>query len=362
MRSVEIAVVGAGPAGLSAALSAAGQGASVALVERDEHLGGQLIKQTHKFFGSSRQEAGTRGVVIAGRLSEAVRGNASIDVRLNSTALGYYADRVLYLEEPDRLSKLKAERTIFATGAAERMLTFGNNDRPGVYGAGAVQTLMNVHGVRPGRRVLMVGAGNIGLIVSYQLMQAGVGVAAIVEAAPRIGGYLVHAAKVRRAGVPIRTGYTVKEAVGEETVEGAVIWRLDEKWRPVPGTEELIDCDVICLATGLSPLTELMWQAGCRMAFVPELGGHVPWHDDDLRTSVEEIYVAGDAAGVEEASAAMVGGRIAGLAAARSLGHSQGVEEKLAEARRELAALRAGPAGEKIRRGLERLQDGGEGR
>ncbi len=362
MKSVEIAVVGAGPAGLSATLAAAGQGASVALIERDEHLGGQLVKQTHKFFGSARQEAGTRGVVIARRLGQAVREQAGIDLRLATTVLGYYSDKVLYLEEPDRLAKLQAERAIFATGASERMLIFGNNDRPGVYGAGAVQTLMNVHGVMPGRRVLMIGAGNIGLIVSYQLLQAGVQVAAIVEAAPRIGGYLVHAAKVRRAGVPILTGHTVKEAVGEEAVEAAVIWRLDEQWRPVPGTEERVDCDVICLATGLSPLGELMWQAGCRMAYVPELGGHVPWHDDDLRTSHEDIYVAGDASGVEEASAAMVEGRIAGLAAARSLGHDRDVEEKLGEARRELAALRAGPTGEKIRRGLESLRQGGDGR
>jgi len=361
MKSVEVAVVGAGPAGLSAALAAAGQGATVTLIERDEHVGGQLIKQTHRFFGSSKQDAGMRGFIIAQKLSEAVRRAPGIDLRLSTTVLGYYSDRVLYLEEPDGLVKLRAERTIFATGAAERMLAFGNNDRPGVYGAGAVQTLMNVYGIKPGHRAVMVGAGNIGLIVSYQLLQAGVEVAAIVEAAPRIGGYLVHAAKVRRAGVPILTGHTIKEALGEEVVEGAVICRLDERWRPLPGTEQMITCDVICLAAGLSPLTELMWQAGCRMIYLPELGGHVPWHDDDLMTSVDGLYVAGDASGVEEASAAMVGGRIAGLVAARSLGHDHGVEEKLAEARRELAALRAGPTGEKIRRGLERLRQGDGG-
>ncbi len=359
MKAVDIAVVGAGPAGMSAALAAAEQGARVALIERDDHLGGQLIKQTHKFFGSGRQDAGTRGFVIARKLAAAAASEPLIEVRTNSTVIGYYSDKVLYLEEPDRLAKLKADRTIFATGAAERMLPFIGNDRPGVYGAGAVQTLMNVHGVRPGRRVLMVGAGNIGLIVSYQLLQAGVEVAALVEAASHIGGYLVHAAKIRRCGVPIMTGHSVKEALGDREVEGAVIWTLDDRWQPIPGTERVIDCDVICLATGLTPLTELLWQAGCKMVYQPELGGHVAWHDEDLKTSVQDIYVAGDSSGVEEASAAMVGGRLAGITAATSLGLDRGAEEKKAAARAELATLRAGPTGEKIRRGLEGLNKAG---
>lgn len=359
MKSVEVAVVGAGPAGLSAALAAAGQGASVALIERDERLGGQLVKQTHKFFGSERQEAGVRGFVIARGLAEAVAAEPAIEVRLSSTALGYYTDKVVYLEEPDGLVKLRAERTIITTGAAERMLAFPGNDLPGVYGAGAVQTLMNVHAVRPGSRVLMVGAGNIGLIVSYQLLQARVEVAAVLEAAPHVGGYLVHAAKIRRAGVPILVSHSVKEALGEREVRGVVVQRLDSAWKPVPETEATIVCDVICLATGLTPLTELAWQVGCKMGYVPELGGHVPWHDEDMRTTIEDIYVAGDCSGVEEASAAMVGGRLAGLSAAASLGHDRRVAEMKEVAREELAALRAGPTGDKIRKGLARLRGAG---
>lgn len=359
MRSVEVAVIGAGPAGLSAALAAAGQGAGVALIERDERLGGQLTKQTHKFFGSARQEAGQRGFLIARKLGEAVAAESAIEVRVSSQALGYYSDRVIYLEEPGGLVKLKAERTIIATGAAERMLAFPGNDLPGVYGAGAVQTLMNLHGVRPGRRVLMVGSGNIGLIVSYQLLQAQVEVAAVVEAAPYIGGYLVHAAKVRRAGVPILTSHSVKEALGDREVRGAVACRLDGTWQPIAGSEKSFDCDVICLATGLTPLTELAWQAGCRMVFVPELGGHVPWHDEDMRTSVDHIYTAGDCSGVEEASAAMAGGMLAGLNAAASLGHDRGSARLRKAARDELGALRAGPTGAKIRKGLEVLRGAG---
>ena len=101
--------------------------------------------------------------------------------------------------------KKRPSKIILATGASEKFLEFPGNDLPGIYGAGAVQTLMNVAGVKPAERVLMVGAGNIGLIVSYQLMQAGVEVAGIIEAAPKIGGYLVHASKIRLSGLGIRS-------------------------------------------------------------------------------------------------------------------------------------------------------------
>jgi sarcosine oxidase subunit alpha len=202
----------------------------------------------------------------------------------------------------------------------------------------------------------MVGAGNIGLIVSYQLKQAGVETVAVIEALPRIGGYLVHASKIQRAGIPVRTCYTILEAYGDGKVEGAKIAKIDANWQPVPGTEEDIKCDTICLAVGLSPLTEICWQAGCEMAFIRELSGHVPIVDDNLETTVPGVYVAGDVSGIEEASAAMVEGKLAGLSAAAKLGHGKGVAEaQIAAARGELDELRAGPMGEKIRQGLEKV-------
>lgn len=361
VRKTDVAVVGAGPAGLSAAAAAAQAGARVVLIDRSEWCGGQLIKQTHAFFGSERQYASVRGIEIARLLTEIVQNLPNAEVMTGCTALGYYPDDgVLGLEKEGRFLKLKPKCLIVATGASERALAFPNNDLPGVYGAGAVQTLMNVYGVLPGRRVLMVGAGNIGLIVSYQLVQAGAEVAAIVEAAPKIGGYLVHAAKVRRLGVPILTSHTVKEAHGTDCVEGATIWELDGAFSPVPGTERRLEVDVICIAVGLSPLAELLWQAGCAMEYVPELGGHVPLRNEFMETSVKGVYVAGDVAGVEEASSAMVEGRLAGLAAAKSLGcgREEDLARQIEEAQKELAALRSGPVGEKIRRGLARVAPG----
>ena len=214
---------------------------------------------------------------------------------------------------------------------------------------------MNVAGVKPAEKVLMVGAGNIGLIVSYQLLQAGVEVAGIVEAAPRIGGYLVHASKIRRAGVPILTGHTVKEAYGKDKLEGVIVCKLDEKFQQIPGTEQDIPCDTLCLAVGLTPLTELCWQAGCEMAFIRELSGHVPLVDENLETTVPGIYAAGDVSGIEEASSAMVEGRLAGYAAAGSLGYEPEKARELREAAAtELSELRSGPTGAKILAGLEK--------
>ena len=178
-------------------------------------------------------------------------------------------------------------------------------------------------------------------------------VAGIIEAAPRIGGYLVHASKIRRADVPIRTGYTIKEAYGTDKLEGVIICQLDEKWQQIPGTEEDFPCDTLCLAVGLTPLCELCWQAGCDMAFIRELSGHVPVVDENLETSVCGIYAAGDVSGIEEASSAMAEGRLAGYAAAESLGYEPEKAAALkADAAAELRELRSGPTGARINAGL----------
>lgn len=361
MKEVEILIIGGGPAGLSAAAAAAGLGASVLVLERDSKLGGQLVKQTHKFFGSKKQYAGDRGYQIGDYLVGQCENNPKVEVWSSTTALGIYEDGVVTAEAEGQHLKIRPQKVIVATGAFEKMIAFPNNDKPGIYGAGAVQTLMNVHGIVPGQRVLMVGAGNIGLIVSYQLLQAGVEVAAIIEAAPTIGGYLVHASKIRRAGVPILTSYTIREAYGRDSVEGAIICQLDDKWKMIPGTEQDLKVDVICLAVGLSPLTELCFQADCQMKYVPELSGHVPLRNEYLETTRAGLYVAGDVSGVEEASSAMVEGRLAGISAAFSLEYGSDVAPKLqAEALAELSELRSGPAGQKATQGIRKLMDKGE--
>ena len=357
IKDAEIMVIGGGPAGLCAARAAASLGAHVLLCERDDIPGGQLVKQTHKFFGSGKQYAGDRGIHIGQTLVNEVRENPNIELLTEATVLGLYEDGIVTVLHDNRHLKVRPRKIIVATGAAEKFLAFPGNDLPGIYGAGAVQTLMNVAGVKPAEKVVMVGAGNIGLIVSYQLMQAGVEVAAVLEAAPKIGGYLVHASKIRRADVPILTGHTIKEAYGKEKLEGVVICKLDEKWQQIPGTEQDIPCDTLCLAVGLTPLSELCWQAGCQMAYIRELSGHVPIVNENLETTVPGIFTAGDVSGIEEASSAMGEGRLAGYAAAESLGYQPEKAKELKEAAKaELVELRSGPSGEKIMAGIAKVE------
>lgn len=356
MRKADVAIVGAGPAGLVAAIQAARTGVKVLLLDRFPYLGGQLIKQTHKFFGSKSEYAGERGVDIARMLIEEVYDTDRITIWDDATALGFYPDGVLAVKHQGEFRTVLPQKLIIATGAAEKTLVFPNNDLPGIYGAGAVQTLMNVYGVVPGKRLLIVGAGNIGVIVAYQLLQAGVEVAAIVEAGPAVGCYQVHAAKVERCGVPIYTSHTVKYAQGSQKLERVVICRLDSSWQQVEGTDKEFEVDGICLAVGLTPLTELLWQAGCSMRYVSELGGNIPFRDDNLLTTHPDIYIAGDVAGIEEASTAMVEGKIAGLAASLALGCGTDVHLRdLAAAKTQLQALRSGPLSTKIRNGLAKV-------
>jgi thioredoxin reductase len=258
---------------------------------------------------------------------------------------------------------LQAEKIILASGAAENALAFPGSTLPGVMGAGAAQTMINVHRVLPGKKILMIGSGNVGLIVSYQLMQAGASVEALIEAAPNIGGYGVHAGKIRRAGVPILVSHTVKRVFGEDKVEGAEIVALDDKWQQIPGSEKVLDVDTICIAVGLTPLTELAWLMGCEFTFVPSLGGHIPKHDKNMETTVPGVYVAGDIAGVEEASTAMEEGRLAGVACAESLGlYSETQARKLKEEIwHRLNTLRTGPFGEGRRKAKDMLISIGTG-
>ena len=355
----DVLVVGAGPAGLCASIEAAKQGLSVLLVDENMCVGGQLIKQTHKFFGSQNEKAGTRGIVISKILKKEIdelKKSGKITLMLNSTVIGYYEGeknlhKFIVVKRKDYdgfLIEVNSKTAIFACGAMENMLLFPGNDLPGVYGAGAVQTLMNVFGVKPGKKVLMIGAGNVGLIVSYQLLQAGINVDRVVEAAPFIGGYHVHAAKLRRCGVPIYTSHSIKEVYGKDCVEGAVVVKLDKNWGPIKGSEEKVKCDTVCLAVGLTPSTRLLSQIGVKMNFVSEAGGHVAIHDSFMQTTVKGIFVAGDSSGIEEASTAMIEGKIAGVSAAVLLGSKEGInlQKKFIE---ELIKLREGPFGEKAR-------------
>ncbi len=354
-------VIGAGPAGLCAAIELKKAGAPVILMDENSKPGGQLFKQIHKFFGSREHRAGVRGFDIGKELlAESL--NLGIDVRLKTEVVGVEKGlKVWAVEDRSRSYTVEAAALILATGATENALSFPGWTLPGVMTAGCAQTLINVHRVLPGKKVLMIGSGNVGVIVAYQLMQAGAEVVAVIEALPRLGGYGVHTAKVRRAGVPFRCATTIVRAEGTESVERAVIARIDADFKLIPGTEEVLEVDTICLAVGLTPSIELSCLAGCEQIYVPELGGNMPLHDEYMRSSVESIYTVGDIAGVEEASTAMEEGRLAGIHAAWAMGFMDEatMKRKAEETMGRLRSLRQGVFGQKRFAAKQRIVEKG---
>ncbi|MDR3576169.1 MAG: FAD-dependent oxidoreductase [Anaerolineaceae bacterium] len=298
---VPVLIIGGGPAGLSAAIELGKLGIEALLLDDKQQLGGKLVLQTHRFFGSIEAVyAGTRGIDIAARLEKEVQQYPGIQIWLNSTALAVFSDhKVGILQDGKRYVLVTPQVLLVAAGAREKSLAFKGNTLPGVFGAGAFQTLVNRDLVRPAQRLFIVGGGNVGLIAGYHALQAGIDVVGLVEALPECGGYKVHKDKLARMGVPIYTSHTILSANGAEEVESVTVAQVDEHFQPITGTERSFDCDTILIAVGLDPIDEFYQKAG-------EFG--------------LACFAAGDAGEIAEASAAMFSGRIRGREIARSMG------------------------------------------
>ena len=297
----EVLILGAGPAGLSAAHELGKLGVQVLLIDDKNHVGGKLVLQTHRFFGSSKAVyAGTRGIEIAKLLEKQVVELPNVEIWKNSTAIGVFEDKVVDIyRDQETVVHVKPQILLVATGARERSLVFPGNTLPGVYGAGAFQTLVNRDLVKPCENLFIIGGGNVGLIAGYHAIQAGIHVAGLGEAAPECGGYKVHKDKLIRSGVPVYTSHTVLEARGNEKVESVVIAEVDRNFQPIPGTEKVYDCDTVLIAVGLEPVNEF------------------------YRTAKEvgmQVFAAGDANEIAEASAAIFSGKIVGNKIAEALG------------------------------------------
>lgn len=300
-KTCDLLIIGGGPSGLGAAVEAAHAGLSVVVVDDKDRLGGKLVLQTHMFFGSVEQcYAGTRGIDIAAVLAGEVKKQPDIEVMTSSMAVGVYSDgKVGVVEQARRYLQIAPRSLLVATGARERALVFPGCELPGVYGAGAFQTLLNRDLVRPSDNVFVVGGGNVGLIAAYHALQAGINVIGVAEGLPDVSGYWVHADKIRRFGVPIHTSTTVVCANGKDAVESVTVAEVDENWNIKPKTYRTYLCDTLLIAVGLERVNEF-YELAERFGF--------------------DAYMAGDAEEIAEASAAMFSGRLKGRIIARDQG------------------------------------------
>ena len=299
----KVAIIGAGPAGLACREQLNAFGIDNIVIDNNGRIGGQFNMQTHQFFFFEKEKhfGGMRGFDIARTLA----GDNHDGILLNSTVWDLLEGRRIAVKntETQEVAYIDADHLVVATGAVPFMPTFENDDVPGVYTAAVFQKMMNQEHTLLGRNVLTVGAGNIGYLTSYQGMQAGANIRAIIEAMPREGGFPVQANRVRRLGIPIMTGYTLVRAIpnaDRTAITGAVIAKC-ENFKPVPGTEQIIDnIDIINICTGLVPDNQLLVKG--RDVF-------------GLNT-----YAAGDAVRIGEGTSAVLRGRQAAYEVAQNMG------------------------------------------
>ena len=325
-RHADVVVVGGGPAGLSAALEAAGAGARTVLVDDQPTLGGHLRFDARVYRDALGFDE-ARGFEVAGRLVGEVRDSPRIEVLSDSTAFGLYQDNLLGVLSSDTLTKLRAKRVIVATGSYEVPLVFDRNDLPGVMLSTAAQRLLNLYGVRPGSTAVVATTGDQGYYAALDLIDAGLRVAAVVDSRPEFPHDMEAAESLRSRGVLVLNGHAITMAEGRRRTTGAVVARLDG------GGERRFDCDLVCMSGGFQPASSLLYQAGGRLGYDEALGEMVPL---ELPPTV---YAAGDVTGVGDLAASILQGRLAGVDAAASLGRATPTSDAdLAALRREVDA------------------------
>lgn len=335
----EVTVVGGGLAGMSAAWVAAELGAQVALVEREASLGGHLRISDLELQNPDLvifQELGLTHAKTAfelvEQLTEAVQTHPNIALLTSATAFGWYEGNFIGVSQGNRLVKLRTDQLIVATGGFEQLQVFQNNDLPGVLLGSGLQRLMNLYGIQPGRRAVVVTSDDRGWYVARDLLNHEVEIAMLVDARPEVPENEI-TSQVRGAGVPIKTGTTVEKALGRKDVLGAVL-------KPVDGSGQQLSlkCDLISISGGLSANNALLHQSGCKIEYDSACDDFVP------QVYASNVLGAGCAVGTHGLAAGLLEGRAAGLEATARVGHDD-ARGMLAGVRERLAAIKNdGPA------------------
>ncbi|MBQ7172011.1 MAG: FAD-dependent oxidoreductase [Clostridia bacterium] len=294
MKERSVLIVGGGPAGLAAAVAAYDAGVrDVLIVERDSRVGGILKQCIHPGFGLHRFGCELTGPEYAERYAEEVR-RRGIEVRTGTFVTGVTPERVVTLQSREGIEEIRAGAVVLAMGCRERprgALNIPGTRPAGIYTAGTAQRLINVEGYLPGRRVVILGSGDIGLITARRMTLEGAKVLAVCELLPYSGGLARNIEQcLNDFDIPLLLSHTVTEIHGKERLTGVTVSSVDENRRPIPGTERFFDCDTLLLSVGLIPENELTEKLG--LPLDRRTGGAAV--DTDRQTAIPGVFACGN--------------------------------------------------------------------
>ena len=295
MLNYDIVIVGGGPAGLAAAIAAKENGCdSIVILERDAELGGILNQCIHNGFGLHTFKEELTGPEYADRFIRRVQ-ELHIEYKLNTMVMDISPDRVVTaMNRTDGLFTVRAGAVVLAMGCRERprgALNIPGYRPAGIFSAGTAQRLVNIEGYLPGREVVILGSGDIGLIMARRMTLEGAKVKLVAELMPYSGGLKRNIVQcLDDFGIPLRLSHTVVDIEGKEHITAVTIAAVDEHCKPIPGTEERYTCDTLLLSCGLIPENELSKSAG--VALSPVTGG--PLVNESLETNIKGVFACGN--------------------------------------------------------------------
>lgn len=295
MKNYDIVIVGGGPAGLAAAVCAKQNGIdSILILERDKELGGILNQCIHNGFGLHTFKEELTGPEYAERFIRQVQ-ELGIEFRLNTMVMEISQDRIVTaMNREDGLFDIQAKAVILAMGCRERArgaLNIPGYRPAGIYSAGTAQRLVNMEGYMPGREVVILGSGDIGLIMARRMTLEGAKVKVVAELMPYSGGLKRNIVQcLDDYGIPLKLSHTVVDIKGKERVEGVTLAQVDENSKPIPGTEEFYSCDTLLLSVGLIPENEI--SRGMGVEINPVTSG--PKVNESLETNMEGVFACGN--------------------------------------------------------------------
>mgnify|MGYP000551989345 CR=1 FL=1 len=295
MRAYDIVIIGGGPAGLAAAISAKKSGVdSVLILERDKELGGILNQCIHNGFGLHTFKEELTGPEYAGRFIDQAK-ELNIEYKLNTMVMDISPQKVVTaMNREEGLFEIQAKAVVLAMGCRERSrgaLNIPGYRPAGIFSAGTAQRLVNIEGYMPGREVVILGSGDIGLIMARRMTFEGAKVKVVAELMPYSGGLKRNIVQcLDDYDIPLKLSHTVVDIKGKERLEGITLAQVDSHGKPIPGTEEEYSCDTLLLSVGLIPENELTLGAGA--VLTPATSGAIV--DEYFETTVPGIFAAGN--------------------------------------------------------------------